>query len=439
MTYDQYHPIDGDPDALDGHSSYYRLISEAVRQTVTNLNSAIDSTDTVSDAVSAFAEVAAEVSSSLSEVDERYEGVADQLAVYATELRRLQQAAAAEVSARDAALSDQYQADANASYVEQQIHATDPQDPARIELAQSLTSHQSAASDAQALASAAAGRIEALIEERRTIAQTCAAAIQEMLEGSSLNDSAWDQFAAAAEKFLDEHLPIIEKILDIAAIVLTVAAFLVVLTGVGAALAPALLAVARGVQLLSRALKVLKVALNVVLVVGGKRSPLVLADLAADVAADKIADKVVGRVSDAVGAMIGPSVSKHGDDLARRVALDSVAANNIHAISADGMDDWIRQSFPAGPDVPGDSWFSTIGGIDKKMPDSMLGDAVDLGMRKIPGIPAGPTGGLEPVIDIGGDFVVDVLHAMGISDVSDVVPDLDQDSRPSAAEVLAAT
>jgi len=324
--------IDGNPSQIEEHSDYYLLISTKVRETVENLASVGSIVDTVSDAVDAFAETAAEVRTDLQEVDERYDALATQLRSYASALRGLQDREDAIVAQDEDAkrnhswYSSQYD---DAVATAQSMQHDDPGLDAQMDLVRQYSALVEQASDE---IWAGTQKIDALRDEWREVADRHADAIQEVIRSSDLNDSWWDVLV----DFVQNTLPKIEMWLDILAIVLTVVAFLAILTGVGAALAPALFAIARGIQLLSKIIKVAKIALTVAFVATGKMPPTALVDIAVDMALDKVGGKAVDGVSNRLTAKFGSEIAN---------GLSKIATDKQAKLLIDnGFDSWVTQT-----------------------------------------------------------------------------------------------
>ncbi len=344
--------IDGDPSEIRSHSRYYGQIADAVVSTITNLRTVTNTLETTSDAVAAFAEIALEVSTSLDEVDDRYRIMADQLAYFAGEVERLQGESALVQSQARTAESDRIQAVYARDNAYSEMMWADPQDPRTAEIAQDYQTYRGRVHDLAGTISSLDGQLEALLDDWREIADACANAINEVIDGSDLNDSWWDSFA----KWVETVLPDIETFLDILAIVLTIAAFLMVLTGVGAVLAPALFAIARGIQLLSKVIMVVKLVTTTVQVARGKKSPMAFLQMGVDFAVNKIGGKLINGGADKLG---GKLLAKYGDDLlafAKKHPGLPDLEGNLSKIQATGFDDWVVKVFePAMNSTSGDS------------------------------------------------------------------------------------
>ena len=439
---DPHNPIDGDPDTVDTYSVYYRGIAQSVRETIANLNTAVSTADTVSDAVTAFADAAKEVADSLAEVDDRYDVVGEQLGRYATELRRLRDEAQSVVSLRDGAQSDADSLAHQAWYKEQQLNAMDPKDPSYVQEAHELSALRAAQSQAESVALAYAGQIDALVQERADVALACAAAIRDVLDGSPLNDSAWDKFLDWSDTVLDEYLPIIETMLDVVAVVLTIAAFLAVLTGVGAALAPALFAIARAAQFLSKVLKVVKVVLTTTLVVAGKKPVTALADIAVDMAVDRIGGKLV----DSGIATVGPRTGGLTDAVLAHLPARGTAIRHPAQIRAEGFDAWVDGTFS---DAVRLECFAKLDSIEDRLdlaldvfPSLRTAERLDAGLSLTDWYRSAdlPLDGLVwESVWAANDFSREVFGAGPLHTAGELIPDLPlAEARPSVSEVMAA-
>ncbi|MCB2413195.1 hypothetical protein LGT39_10105 [Demequina sp. TTPB684] len=322
---DAQNPIDGEPDTVERYSRYYSGIAEAIRETATNLATVISSADTTSDAVDAFVEVATEVRGQLTEVDDRYETVADELARYSSELRTLQGEADAAMAAARHAHGDYDSAAWRLSELRDQIAMADPQDPAIAGLRFALSRAEDQVQYIEQVVAQKNEELRDLIERWRNTADGAAQRIRDSVDGSPLNDSGWDRFVDGFEKFVTELLPLLETILDVLAVLLTVLAVLAVLTGVGAAFAPVLFAAARLAQLASKIIKVVRVVLTVVLVCSGRVSPMALVDIAIDMAVDKIGGKLADSIA---GPVLNKVPTGDFDTFAAKFATDM--ADNVN-------------------------------------------------------------------------------------------------------------
>lgn len=281
------HPIPGDPAKVLDYAVYYERVAEAIQDTATNLRATVDATQTESEAIAAFRDLATKVAESVSEIDGRYTAVASAMRTYEAELDRTRSQALAQLSVAGEALEDRQNAITREYRYRDQLE--DPNTPpANIPYIQhKLNVAESDQTDATVRIQSAKDAIERLIDERATAANAAANAIRNVIDGSDLNDSWWDKvadFAATvwnlyldALEVLMDVLDVLLPILDILSLILTIVAIVLILTGVGAAIGAALLTVARVINLISLALKAVKFMATALLVVGGRRS---LADLA---------------------------------------------------------------------------------------------------------------------------------------------------------------
>lgn len=329
--------ITGNSTEIRTHSRHYKAVAEAVAETITNLKTVTDTLDTVSKAVDAFAEIATEVATSLDEVDDRYETLAAQLEFYAQELDRFQaDSATLQANARnkqdELTLASSQRQTAYDRWLTTDLSAPEATDALdlynrKTELVEQLAGELNAYQR----------QLDELMDAWRVVADNCAAAINEVIDGSPLNDSWWDSFA----NWVETVLPDIETFLDILSIVLTVLAFLAVLTGVGAVLAPALFAIARGIQLLSKVIAVVKLVTTIVQIARGKKSPEALLRMGLDFAIDKIGGKLIDGIANRLGnglmSTLADQVLKHSD-------AKNPFTSNLELIQANGFDDWIAKT-----------------------------------------------------------------------------------------------
>jgi len=329
--------IDGDPTEIRTHSRHYQSVADAVGLTITNLKSVTNSLDTRSDAVDAFAEIANEVATSLDEVDDRYETLAQQLAFYADQLENFrQESATLQQNARNKQDELTIASSERQSAYDQWIYS-DPSSPEATEAIELYNRKNDLVDQLTGDINAFQGQLDQLMDDWRGIADACAEEINKVIDGSPLNDSWWDSFA----NWVETVLPDIETFLDILSIVVTVLAFLAVLTGVGAALAPALFAIARGIQLLSKVIAVVKLVTTVVQIVRGKKSPEALLRMGLDFAIDKIGGKVIDKLAGRFGSGL---MSKLADQVLKHSDAENTFTSNLKLIQADGFDDWIAKT-----------------------------------------------------------------------------------------------
>jgi archaellum component FlaC len=355
--------IDGSATEVRSHSRYYAGIAEAIADTMVSLQAVTNGLTTRSDAVDAFSAIATEVRENLSEVEDRYKVVAEQLAIYATALSSLKsRAATIQRLAREA--NEQIpNKEWRHSSEQTELFFMLPDDPKRPKQEQYVENLGNQLWELRQTVSTANRDLQELLDEWRGVADRCADAIQGVVQGSDINDDFGDWLAGIVE----DVLPALEFWLDIISIVLTVVAILVIFTGVGAALAPALMLLARGAQLLSRAIKIIRIVCTVALVAAGKLPPTKLIDLAVDFALDKIGGKIGDAITDKVGGALVDKFGKEAQKFLRQNGLET-AAENMADIRKHGFDDWMGDTFAKGIDL--DDW--AINGVE--LDDIRVGD-----------------------------------------------------------------
>jgi len=88
----EYQVLVGDPDLVDTKGKEYRAIAEAISRSVTTLDDIVSQVDQRSLAMDATRDLASDVASDIRKVTKRYQETGDALVVYASELRRTQDA-----------------------------------------------------------------------------------------------------------------------------------------------------------------------------------------------------------------------------------------------------------------------------------------------------------------------------------------------------------
>lgn len=451
---DPANPVDGDADRIDSYSRYYGDIAAAIQATTDHLASIVSTTDTESDAVDAFVEVALEVRGYLVEIDERYDTLATQLATYASHLRSFQGDASALMAAARHTHSDYDSTAWNIARLRQQIEEADPADPSLGGLRYNLDRSEDHLRWIEQVVDAKNTELAELLERWRSTADAVASAIDDAVDGSSLNDSGWDKFLDLVETIVTKVLPVIEMVLDILALVLTIAAFILAVTGVGAPLAAALFTVARAAQLVSKIVKIARITLTVLLVASGKMAPTALVDIALDMALDKVLGKAGDKIGDA--ALAGVKKSGAGEWLAERAGHEGslFLTQNLDQMVNGGFDEWANNGFKEFMEVgfeDGASWISpTFEALDTGLTGT---DAVLDGFLEAHGLtfPSGPDlpHGAGDFKGMGWDLVETSISDISVGDhkVEDFinVPDIPDmrgafdAPRPSAADLIGAS
>lgn len=359
-----YHEaIDGSPSDIRSYGHYYAGIADAIADTIVSLQTVTNAVVTKSEAVTAFVDVANEVRTNLSEVERRYDIVAEQLALYAAALEDLKQRAAGIQRMAREANDELPRAQWRLASERNELIFMLPDDPKRPQLQATVNRLDNEVDDLQRTIWNANRDLQLLLDEWRGVADRCADAIQGVIKGSSLNNDFGDWLV----NLVEEVLPALEFWLDVIAIVLTVVAIILVFTGVGAAIAPALMLIARLAQVASKALKIIRVTLTVALVVAGKLPPTKLIEVAVDFALDKAGGKLVDKASGWVGSTL---LDRFGKGIQQTFAKQGweTAADNLKDIRKKGFDDWMEHTFADAIDL--DDW--TVMGVE--LDDVRIGD-----------------------------------------------------------------
>lgn len=301
------HPIPGDPSQVAVMASYYSGVATAINETAANLRRITQTSEVESEAVSAFKELALSVSSSVNEIDQRYEVVSGALQTYGNELSRVRESAWQELAAAEQHRIERSNARRRIIHLEDQIQ--DPSTPpANVPYLQSqLHRKQNEVYQADAAIAAAISRVQELVAQRATAARNAASLIEDECNGASLNDTFWDKAADFASDLwngvldlLEDLVDLIDKILpilDILAVIIAVVMIVLICLGVGVViLAIAALVVAATTLLLNE----IKLGAQVVLAANGRVSWAEVAKTAVDVVI-----AAVGVVLSAVGLPTG--------------------------------------------------------------------------------------------------------------------------------------
>ncbi|WNM24115.1 hypothetical protein [Demequina capsici] len=393
--------ITGDPQLIHGGSQALDAVAQTIATTTLELRQARAGTTMAGESIDAYLEAAAAIEEALSQVESRYSAAAASLASYAASLTDLQaQAADLELRRRWA------QDDLDAAQRRMREAGPDSEVEGGVGTASldAMLDHTQAAhaaaeqdaDDARALLASYDEQLEELVGDWCAIVRARARDIDVVVEGSDLNDSAWDGFCGLLETVLDDWLPDIEIALDVLAVVLTVVAVGCALTGGGAALAPVLFALSRAAQLGARAVAAVKATATCILVVSGKRP---LTDLAA-VGVDYVAGRVHSKALDGVlhvgsryaGRTFSSTAGRVGSFLHDALDGDGSVAGRAATLEArltrTTFEDWVRTRLD--PVANAESvrlgrWtVSTQGLLDAEnrwnaMDDVVVGGVLDLG------------------------------------------------------------
>ncbi|MDN4471469.1 hypothetical protein [Demequina zhanjiangensis] len=359
---DQTSPLSGDPVLLRHGAAALGAVGDALALTVAELAAAREGQGMCGTAVLAYLDAAQVIASELAAVQERYVRTATAVQRYAADLEEFQAEARA-LHAR--AVDAQRDVDAARALSDAEAIAAErraAEDPAGLEaLLVVPTAPESLAQDRLDSALAEAARCERefaiLLGLWHDASRRCAADIDIAVERSGLDDSGWDVICAGLEVLLDDVLPDLELLLDIAAVLCTVVAVALVLTGVGAGFAPALLALSRVAQAGARVVAVVRAVSTTLLVASGRRPASALVDLGVQAAVNRVGgrvtDGIAHRAGSSLSGVIASGLDRSGAGLVS-VGVPGVervgGALGAHAIDlrAHGFDEWVRRSLDPG-------------------------------------------------------------------------------------------
>lgn len=272
-------PLDGDPEVLRHTGQRYRETAAAIRSAVATLEEIARPGAMVSVAVDRVRSDARHLAQEIGEAERRYGETGEALLDYAVALADAQERA-------ERAMHDEQDARADgeaASVRQRQLHGRraelsgDDDDDQRIAVDRLLRAAAGAAADAGAAAAAARQRFDAAADDRDRAARAAIARIHDVVEGSGLNDSFWDDVGGVFRDIVDFVADALEAIVEaivavlqaIAVLIVTVLAVLAAVLLLGllvlTALALALVALAALVLLVAAALVLLVVAALLVL------------------------------------------------------------------------------------------------------------------------------------------------------------------------------
>jgi len=383
-------PIDGDAERITRYSRYYGSIVEAIQATTANLTSVIDTAYTGSESVAAFVDTAQKVRGRLLEVDERYEAVATQLALYAGHLRSFQEQAESIRQIARTAYSDHDHTVALVADLRARIDAADPADPSLPAVRYNLTQQEGHLHWIESARATANTELEQVLAQWSAVADSIADAIDAGVDGSSLNDSRWDQLLDFLESMVTTVLPLLEEWLDKLALVLTVAAFVLAAVGVGAPLAAAFLAVARVAQVVSKIVTTVRITWTAVLVINGKMPASSLSDAAVALAAGSLGPKVSKVLGDGALNLASRTKAARSLSTAAQEPGSTFVVQHLDRMVNDGFDAWAHSDYvdyinvgaPGGSladsasDFTGNAWGMTSWAFDPvgALTDSLHGD-----------------------------------------------------------------
>lgn len=185
-------PVPGDPDIVAGQVQIATETTKRLEQAAMNLRR-LSGGEMCSEAIEKITAHARELAKGLDHAADRYDGLSRALSSYEPHLRHaqsesLQALRAAEPAARQAkthkaTVKEKYWAAASAS---------DPE--TRTRLVDEMTQANSQLASANGAVEAAKSRLRLAISERDSAARVAEQTIRDNIDGSPLNDSAWDKF-----------------------------------------------------------------------------------------------------------------------------------------------------------------------------------------------------------------------------------------------------
>ena len=274
-------PLDGDPVVLRSTGQRYRETATAIRAAVATLQDIARPGAMVSVAIDRVRADAAHLAGEVHAAEGRYGETGEALLDYATALADAQERAARAIADHDAAAAELSAAQRRQRTLRAErttLLASDGDGAGDLtSVDRLLRSAGGDAADADAAAAAARSRYDDAVADRDRAARAAIARIHDVVEGSDLNDSFWDDVGGVFHDIVDFLADALEAIVDaivavldaIATLIVTVLAVIaaIVLLGLAilAVLVLALVAFAVLVVLLAAALVVLMVAALVVL------------------------------------------------------------------------------------------------------------------------------------------------------------------------------
>ncbi|GAA5204834.1 hypothetical protein [Microbacterium jejuense] len=223
-------PLDGDPVVLLSTGQRYSETAAEIRSAVSTLNEISQRGAMVSVAIDRVRRDAAHLAREIAQAERRYAETGDALTDYARSLESAQEDARRAIADHESALEDESAADVRAAGVraDQRELADDaPSSQARSldwSLAAAVRDAESAASDA----ASARRRYNEAVADRDRAARRAIDRIHDVVEGSGLNDSFWDDVGGVFHDIVDFLTDALEAIVGAITAVLTAIAVLIV-------------------------------------------------------------------------------------------------------------------------------------------------------------------------------------------------------------------
>lgn len=258
------HPIAGDPVVLRRTGQRYAETAEAIRSAVSTLTQISQRGPMVSVAIDRVRRDAAQLAHEISQAERRYAETGEALSEYADALHAAQEDAQRAISDHGAAESDRAAAESRARSLRSDIRDLDGESPEGVasRLNRSLGLVLGDIDEASAGAASAQRRYDEAVADRDRAAHRAIGRIKDVVDGSGLNDSFWDDVGGVFHDIVDFLTDALEAIVD--AIVAVLTAIAVVIVAVLAVIAAVILLGLAVLTLL--ALAVIALALLVIVV-----------------------------------------------------------------------------------------------------------------------------------------------------------------------------
>jgi ABC-type multidrug transport system fused ATPase/permease subunit len=234
--------LDGDPVVLRRTGQRYAETAAAIRSAVSTLHRISDRGPMVSVAIDRVRRDAAHLAREISQAERRYAETGEALSEYATALQAAQADADRAIADREAAEAEKANAQSRARSVRSDIEDLPDDVPGgkRSSLDYALRSALGDVDDAAGDAASAQRRYDEAVADRDRAAQHAIGRIRDVVEGSGLNDSFWDDvggvfhdvvdfLADALEAIVDAITAVLDAIAKILVTVLTVIAAVIVM------------------------------------------------------------------------------------------------------------------------------------------------------------------------------------------------------------------
>jgi len=270
-------PLDGNPVVLRRTGQRYDETAEAIRAAVSTLQQISHRGTMVSVAIDRVRRDAAQLAREISQAEQRYAETGDALSEYAEALDVAQQDADRAIADYENAEADRGAAQSRASSLRSDVQdlSDDAPEGDAIRLNRSLGVALADVDDAAADAASAQRRYEEAVADRDRAAHRAIARIKDVVEGSGLNDSFWDDVGGVFRDVVDFLSDALEAIVDaitavleaIAQLIVTVLAILAAIIVLGLAILALLVLAVIALALLIVVLQAVMLVIALVLLV----------------------------------------------------------------------------------------------------------------------------------------------------------------------------